>query len=66
MTITVIIGKDKQNIEIESNMNIKEVLSTIDISSETVVVKRNNQIVMDEEILQDGDVIEVIRVIYGG
>jgi sulfur carrier protein len=38
----------------------------MDISSETVVVKRNNEIVMDEENLHNEDIIEVIRVIYGG
>jgi len=66
MAITVIIGKDKQAVEINENMTIKEVLDTMNISSETVVVKRNNEVVIEEEILEDGDVIEVIRVIYGG
>jgi sulfur carrier protein len=45
---------------------MKEVLNAMDVSSETVVVKRNNEIVIDEESLENGDVIEVIRVIYGG
>ncbi len=66
MTITVIIGKNEQTVEIQENMSIKDVLDTMDISSETVVVKRNNEVVIEEEILQDGDEIEVIRVIYGG
>lgn len=66
MAITVIIGKDKQAVEINGNMTIKEVLDTMNISSETVVIKRNNEVVIEEEILEDGDVIEVIRVIYGG
>ncbi len=66
MTITVIIGKDEQTVEIHENMSIKDVLEKMDISSETVVVKRNNEVVIEEEILHDGDEIEVIRVIYGG
>ena len=66
MEITVIFGKKEENREIQENTTIKEVLDAMDISSETVVVKRNNEIVMEEEPLVNGDVIEVIRVIYGG
>ncbi|MGF7119382.1 sulfur carrier protein ThiS [Methanobacterium oryzae] len=66
MEITVIFGKKEEIKEINEKMTIKEVLNEMDISSETVVIKRNNEIVMDEETLQNGDIIEVIRVIYGG
>ena len=66
MEITVIFGKKQENKEIKEDTTIKEVLDIMDISSETVVVKRNNEIVMEEESLVNGDVIEVIRVIYGG
>lgn len=66
MEITVIFGKKEEIKEINETITIKEVLNEMDISSETVVVKRNNEIVMDEETLQNGDIIEVIRVIYGG
>lgn len=66
MKITVIFGEKRENREIRENMTIKEVLDAMDISSETVVVKRNNEIVMDEGSLGNGDVIEIIRVIYGG
>jgi sulfur carrier protein len=66
MEITVIFGKKRENREIQENTTIKELLNAMDVSSETVVVKRNNEIVIDEESLENGDVIEVIRVIYGG
>ena len=66
MEITVIFGKKEENKEIQGNTTIKEVLDAMDISSETVVVKRNREIVMDEEFLENGDIIEIIRVIYGG
>lgn len=66
MEITVIFGKKEENKEIQEDTTIKEVLDAMGISSETVVVKMNNEIVMEEESLTDGDVIEVIRVIYGG
>ena len=66
MEVTIIYAKDKQKKVIQDNTTVKEFLDLIGISSETVVVKRNNEIVMDEENLEDEDVIEVIRVIYGG
>ncbi|MCZ3366491.1 MULTISPECIES: MoaD/ThiS family protein [Methanobacterium] len=66
MEVTVIFGKKEENRVIPEETTIKEVLDAMDISSETVVVKRNNEIVIEEEFLVDGDVIEVIRVIYGG
>ena len=66
MEVTVIFGKKSENRVIQENTTIKEVLDAMDIPSETVVVKRNNEIVMEEESLVNGDIIEVIRVIYGG
>jgi len=66
MEVTVIYGKIKEKKEIPENTTVKEVLDLMNTSSETVVVKRNNEIIMDEEYLKNKDVIEVIRVIYGG
>ncbi|GEM_PF-1284554 len=66
MEVTVIYEKREHKKEIPENTSVKEVLDLMDISSETVVVKRNNEIIIDEENLDDEDVIEVIRVIYGG
>ncbi len=66
MEITVKYQKNEQKKEVKENTNVKELLDLMNISSQTVVVKRNEEIVMDEENLHDKDVIEVIRVIYGG
>jgi sulfur carrier protein len=66
MEVTVIHNKTKHKKEIQENTSVKELLDSMDISSETVVVKRNNEIIMDEENLQNEDIIEIIRVIYGG
>jgi len=62
----VIYERTEHKKEISEITTIKEVLESMNISSETVVVKKNDEIVMDEENLNDEDVIEVIRVIYGG
>ena len=66
MKIKLIIGEKEELIEISENKTVKNLLDIIDIASETVVVKKNDFIVIDEEIIEDGDLIEVILVIYGG
>ncbi len=65
MDITFIMGEEEQRMEIEGG-TIKDLLQEMEIPLETVVVKKNQQIVIEEEPLEDGDTIEVIRVIYGG
>jgi sulfur carrier protein len=66
MKIKLIIGDKEDTMEIKGNQTVKDLLNSIDIASETVVVKKNTTIVIDEEKLEDGDLLEVIQVIYGG
>ena len=41
-------------------------LTPKDLSSETMVSKKNGEIVIEEETIEDGDEIEFIQIIYGG
>ncbi len=66
MKIKVIIGEKEELIDISENKTVKDLLDMVHIASETVVVKKNDCIVIDEELVADGDLIEVIQVIYGG
>ncbi len=66
MKFILIIGDEKESREFSDETTIKSVLEEMDFPLETVVVKKNGQIVIEEEIISDGDVIEVIKVIYGG
>ena len=66
MKIKLIIGEKEEFIEISDNNTVKNLLDIIEIASETVVVKKNDCIVIDEELVEDGDLIEIIQVIYGG
>ncbi|MBM4241906.1 MAG: MoaD/ThiS family protein [Euryarchaeota archaeon] len=66
MEITLIIGENKESRELPQSTSIKDMLDREDIPSETVVVKKNNEIVLEDELLEDGDIVEVIKVIYGG
>lgn len=51
---------------ISSGTRIADLLEEIDRNPETVVVKRNEKVVPEEEELEDGDEIEVIPVVSGG
>ncbi len=66
MKIKLIIGEKEEFIEISDNNTVKSLLDFVEIASETVVVKKNDCIVIDEELVEDGDLIEIIQVIYGG
>ncbi|MDO9044223.1 MAG: MoaD/ThiS family protein [Methanobacteriaceae archaeon] len=66
MKFTLIIGDEQETRDFPDETTIKRVLEDMDFPLETVVVKKNGQIVLEEEIIADGDVIEVIKVIYGG
>jgi sulfur carrier protein len=66
MKINVKVGNNEDIVTISGEKTIKDLLESMEIAAETVVVKKNDYIVIDEEILEDGDSIEVIQVIYGG
>lgn len=66
MHFTLIIGEKKEIKTLKNNLTIKKLLDEIEKPIETVVIKRNGQIVMEEEKIREGDEIEVIQIIYGG
>ncbi|MGZ4856754.1 MAG: MoaD/ThiS family protein [Methanobacteriaceae archaeon] len=66
MEVTVIIGEDEKKMDLQDNKSIKDLLRMLEIPVETVVVKKNQCIVIEEEQVEEGDILEIIRVIYGG
>lgn len=58
--------KETKTLKIDENTTVEDVLKLEEILIETVVVKVNGQTVTEDEILNDSDVMEVIKVIYGG
>lgn len=66
MTIKLINKTDEKEIEFEKNLKIEDILKKEEIPIESVVVKLNKETVTEDEIVNDGDEIEVIKVIYGG
>lgn len=66
MSFTLKIKDNVEERQIDDELTIKDLLDDLDLSSETMVTKKNGEIVIEEEKIEDGDEIEFIQIIYGG
>ncbi|RAP46866.1 MAG: hypothetical protein BZ135_03160 [Methanosphaera sp. rholeuAM6] len=66
MSIILINKKDVKEIDFVENTKIEDILKNEEIPIETVVIKQNGETVTEDEIVNDNDEIEIIKVIYGG
>ena len=56
----------KQEFEVRHGISIGEALRELEISPESVLPTRKGELVDEDQILQEGDVIRLVRVIAGG
>ena len=63
-----LIFNNKEEIKSLNNedTSIKDILEDMNLSSETIVAKKNGDIVIEDEKIEDGDEIQIIQIIYGG
>lgn len=66
MTIKLINKENSKEIEYTEKITIGNLLEKEGIETEKVVIKQNGKTVSQDEIIQDNDEIEIIKVIYGG
>ena len=67
MSFTLIFKDKREELEIpHENYTIKELAEKLDLSSQGYVYKKNNQIVIDEVTIDDGDEVKIIQILYGG
>ena len=52
--------------EIKPGMTLLSALEKSSINPESVIATRDGEIIVDDEILQDGQVIKLVQVISGG
>ena len=52
--------------EVKPGMTLLSALQKISIVPESVIATRDGEMILDDEILKDGDVIKLIAVISGG
>ena len=64
MTAKLIL-RDKEY-EVRSGMTLLDALKKSNIVPESVIATREGEMIIDDEILKDGDVIKLVAVISGG
>lgn len=45
---------------------INDLLKELNLSSQTIVAKQNGELVIEETVINDGDEIQLVQIIYGG
>ncbi|MBO6110433.1 MAG: MoaD/ThiS family protein [Methanobrevibacter sp.] len=49
-----------------NNYSIKNLLNDLELSSQTTVAKQNGELSIEDNIIRDGDEIQLLQIIYGG
>ena len=52
--------------EVRPGMTLLSALQKIDVTPEAVIATRDGEMILDDEILRDGDVVKLVAVISGG
>jgi thiamine biosynthesis protein ThiS len=60
-----LILRDKEY-EVKPGMTLLSSLEKCDILPESVIATRNGEMILEDEILKDGDVVKLVAVISGG
>ena len=68
--IKVNIFVDRNNLnktlELDNNSIVSDLLKSLNINPVTVIVSRNNELILEEEKLNNNDKIKILSVISGG
>ena len=48
------------------NYTIKDLLDDLELSAQTMVSKQNGELVIEDTVIEDGDEIQLVQIIYGG
>jgi len=66
--INVFIDRENKNttIDLENNSIVADLLKKLNINPVTVIVSRNNELILEDEKLKNNDEIKILSVISGG
>lgn len=45
---------------------INDLLNDLNLSAQTIVSKQNGELVIEDTVIEDGDEIQLVQIIYGG
>lgn len=51
---------------LKENFTIDDLLKELGLSAQTVVAKQNGELTIEESVIEDGDDIQLVQIIYGG
>lgn len=66
MTFTLILEDKKEEYPYNFGMTMKDLLNKLELSPETIVIKKNGEIVIEDTEIEKGDEVQLIQIIYGG
>ena len=46
--------------------SINDLLKELEVSAQTIVSKQNGELVIEDTIIENGDEIQLVQIIYGG
>ena len=52
--------------DLKENFTVKDLLNELELSSQTIVAKRNGELTIEDSVIEDGDEIQLVQIIYGG
>lgn len=55
-----------KNVELPVKANVADLLEKAGINSETVIVRRDKEVIPETENLKNGDKLEALRIVSGG
>ncbi len=50
----------------DENYTINDLLNEMGLSAQTIVSKQNGELVIEDTVIQEGDEIQLVQIIYGG
>ena len=65
VTLVKLILRNKEY-EVKPGMTLLSALQKISVIPESVIATRDGEMILDDEILRDGDVVKLVAVISGG
>ena len=68
LNVIVFVDREDKNaqVKLENNALVIDLLKKLNINPVTVIVSRNNELILEEEKLNDNDEIKILSVISGG
>ncbi len=52
--------------QLKEDFTIKDLLNELKLSSQTTVAKQNGELTIEDSIINEGDEIQLVQIIYGG